>query len=374
MAILKELSEIGQSIWLDNINRKMFTDGSLKKLIDQGLRGMTSNPSIFMNAIAKSTDYDERILALKGQGASAFEIYDELTVKDVQDAADQFLSVYEETDGLDGYVSLEINPKLANEDDAQFQEGVRLWKKVARPNVMIKVPATKNGIKVVTKLLAQGINVNVTLIFSIEQYHEVVQAYIRGLKKLGANDGYLSRTRSVASFFVSRIDATVDALLDKMIVDAPDESVKNVLESLKGRAAVANCELAYELFEDEFVTEAFEALKKKGAHVQRLLWASTSTKNPSYSDVKYVQELIADPTVNTLPTNTLEAVLDHGRAVQALPHNANEAQNIVDELKINDIDLTAVCEQLLAAGVDAFIASFDDLLASIEQKAQALNL
>lgn len=374
MAILKELSLLGQSIWLDNINRQMLDDGSLTSLIDQGLRGMTSNPSIFMNAIAKSSDYDGRIVALKKEGASAFDIYDELTIKDVQDAADHFSKVYEATDGLDGYVSLEINPKLANDNEAQYKEGVRLWQKVNRPNVMIKVPATQNGIKVVERLLADGINVNVTLIFSIEQYHEVVQAYLNGIDELAEKGGDVSRVRSVASFFVSRIDSTVDAQLNNAIEQTNDASLKAVLESLKGRAAVANCELAYSIFEDEFATERFENLKKQGGHVQRLLWASTSTKNPAYSDVKYVHELIADPTVNTLPGKTLEAVLDHGEAKKSLPNNVQEAQNIVDELRINDIDLAVVCHQLLDAGVDAFINSFDDLLNSIEDKTQALNV
>ncbi len=359
--ILNELADLGQSLWIDNISRSIIVNGQLKGLIDQGLRGQTSNPTIFKQAISSSNDYDQKIQQLNEAGSSAFEIYDELTVKDVADAADLFREVYEKTQGLDGYVSLEINPKLGNEFETQLKEGVRLWKKLARPNVMIKVPATKNGMNVVEGLIAEGINVNVTLIFSAEQYAQVTWAYLKGLNRLQQKGGDLNKVRSVASIFVSRIDSTIDKWLDE-----------NNLSPLRGQAAVANSQIIYHKFQQTFSSQEFKSLEAKGAHKQRVLWASTGTKDPKYSDIKYVTELIAYDTVNTLPDKTLQAVLDHGVAKVALPGNVANAQKIVTELREKGVDVGIVCNKLLEDGLLAFEKSFEELTASIEEKSKKL--
>ena len=355
---LHDIAQLGQSLWIDNISRSMITSGKLKSLIDRGLRGQTSNPTIFKQAISQSTDYDAKIQQLAEAGKSTFEIYDELTIRDVQDAADLFRGVYESTKGLDGYVSLEINPKLGNELEAQLKEGKRLWQKLDRPNVMIKVPATKNGLGVVEGLIAQGINVNVTLIFSAEQYQEVVWAYLKGLKQLAQSGGDIKKVHSVASIFVSRIDTSIDKKLDEQAAG----------DALKGKAAVANCEIVYHKFQKSFGGSEFKALKLKGAHVQRVLWASTGTKDPQYSDIKYITELIAADTVNTVPDKTLEAVLDHGVAKIAMPGDVAGAQKTVEQLRLLGIDVGMVCNQLLDEGLAAFEKSFEELTTSIEEK------
>jgi transaldolase len=359
--ILHDLANVGQSLWVDNISRSMIVNGQLKGLIDQGLRGQTSNPTIFKQAITSSNDYDQRIQQLSEKGSSTFEIYDELTIKDVADAADLFKGVYAQTQGLDGYVSLEINPKLGNEFETQLKEGIRLWKKLNRPNVMIKVPATKNGMSVVEGLIAEGINVNVTLIFSAEQYFQVSQAYIKGLTRLSQKGGDLKKVHSVASVFVSRIDSTIDQWLDQ-----------NNLSQLRGKAAVANSQIIYHKFQQIFDSAEFKALQAKGANIQRVLWASTGTKDPKYSDIKYVTELIGSQTVNTLPDKTLMAVLDHGVAHNALPGDVAQAQNIVTTLREKGIDVGIVCNKLLEDGLLAFEKSFEELTASIEEKSKKL--
>lgn len=359
--ILHELAHLGQSLWVDNISRSMIMNGQLKGLIDQGLRGQTSNPTIFKQAICSSHDYDQKIQQLSESGASTFEIYDELTVKDVADAADLFKAVYEKTNGLDGYVSLEINPKLGNEFETQLKEGLRLWKKLNRPNVMIKVPATKNGLNVVEGLIAEGVNVNVTLIFSAEQYTQVAWAYLKGLNRLQQKGGDLSKVRSVASVFVSRIDTAIDKWLDE-----------NNAGQLRGQAAVANSQIIYHKFQQIISSEDFKILQAKGAHSQRVLWASTGTKDAKYSDIKYVIELIAQDTVNTLPDKTLLAVLDHGVAQLALPGNVANAQKIVTTLREKGIDVGIICNKLLEEGLLAFEKSFDELMASIEEKSKKL--
>jgi len=356
---LHEIAQLGQSLWIDNISRSMITSGKLKTLIDQGLRGQTSNPTIFKQAISASTDYDAKIQQLAEAGKSTFEIYDELTIRDVQDAADLFKGVYEATQGLDGYVSLEINPKLGNELDPQLKEGKRLWQKLNRPNVMIKVPATKNGLGVVEGLIAQGINVNVTLIFSAEQYQQVVWAYLNGLKQLALKGGDIKKVHSVASIFVSRIDTSVDKKLD-------------AASDLRGRAAVENCEIVYHKFQNSFGGNEFKELRSRGAQVQRVLWASTGTKDPQYSDIKYITELIAADTVNTVPDKTLEAVLDHGVAMLAMPGNVAGAQKTIEQLRQKGIDVGMVCNQLLDEGLAAFEKSFEELSTSIEEKTRRL--
>lgn len=373
---MRDLANLGQSLWIDNISRSMIVSGKLKAMIDKGLRGQTSNPSIFKQAISSSNDYDKRILELTESGKTTFEIYDELTINDVADAADLFRGVYDATKGLDGYVSLEINPLLANELEAQYQEGVRLWKKLNRPNVMIKVPATKNGCEVVAKLIGDGINVNVTLIFSAEQYSQVVWAYAKGLQALAQKGGDLSKVRSVASVFVSRLDTAIDGTIANM--SRPDYSGNldkytiEKLGSLRGKAAVHNCEIIFHKYQQFVGTAEFKALQAKGAHVQRVLWASTGTKDSKYSDIKYIAELIAAPTVNTVPDKTLDAFLDHGVAKLALPKDVAAAQRHIEQLRNLGIDPNVVCLVLLDEGLKAFNQSFEDLMASIEEKSKRL--
>ena len=369
---MQALAQIGQSLWIDNISRFMITSGKLKSLIDQGLRGQTSNPTIFKQAIAAGNDYDQPILELARAGKNTFEVYDELTVKDVGEAADLFCGVYEQTKGLDGYVSLEINPKLGNESQAQFQEGLRLWKKLNRPNVMIKVPATKNGTAAVEQLIAQGVNVNVTLIFSAEQYSQVVWAYCKGIKALIQSGGDPAKVRSVASVFVSRLDTAVDKWIDGQLAGIGDAAHKTRLSSLRGTAAVSNCEIIFHKFQNAFAAAEFKQLEAKGAHAQRVLWASTGTKDLKYSDLKYVTELMAAATVNTLPDKTLEAYLDHGAAQLALPNDIALAQRRIEQLRSSGIDVNIVCTKLLEEGLSAFEKSFEELMVSIEEKSKVL--
>lgn len=369
---VQELTEFGQSIWLDYISRSLIDTGKLKQMIDTGVRGMTSNPSIFDKAISSSNDYDVSINKLKQMKKSTFEIYDELTIKDIQDAADLFKPVYEETKGLDGYVSLEINPRLAYQTAETVKEGKRLYHKVNRPNVLFKVASTEPGFRAVEELLAQGINVNITLIFSLQQYINTAHAYIKGVSRFVQNNGDISRLASVASVFVSRVDTLVDKLLDEKITEQNDET-KNKLESLKGKAAVANSAIIFSKYKEIFSSKEFKEIQKKGARVQRLLWGSTSTKNPVYSDTKYVTELIGENTINTIPEKTLNAFLNHGVVKQVLISNIAEHKEIISELLKNSINIDAICEKLLSDGVAAFEKSFDSLLASITEKAKQLS-
>ena len=365
---LNELADFGQSMWLDYISRPLLESGKLKELIATGLRGMTSNPTIFNQSISLTKDYDEKIIQLHEKGKSTFEIYDDLTIRDVQQAADFFKPVYEKTNGLDGYVSLEINPKLAMNSAASIQEGKRLFQKTARCNVLIKVPSTHAGFAVIEEFLASGIPVNVTLIFSLDQYKETVKAFLKGLNRYWESGGDLSKLQSVASVFVSRIDTTVDKLLAEKIIQTKETSTKNQLEALKGKAAVANCKLIFEQFSLLSISDAFKSLARNKAQIQRVLWASTGTKNPQYSDLKYVTELIATSTVNTVPQKTLEAFLDHGELKSGLLGTKNDAKEIINTLNRFGIDLTQVCDNLLKEGVVAFEKSFDELLNSIEAK------
>ncbi len=370
---IQQLAEYGQSAWLDYISRSLLESGKLKNLIAQGLRGMTSNPSIFNQAISSSNDYDTRIVQLKGKGRSTFDIYDALTIADIQDAADQFKPVYAATKGLDGYVSLEINPKIAHKIDEQTKEGLRLFKAVGRPNLMIKVPATDEGFRVVEELIAQGVNVNATLIFSVRQYEKTAEAYLKGLNRRLADQKDLSRLHSVASVFISRIDTVVDELLEERLADENDDAQKKRLQSLRGKAAVANSRMIFERYHELFDGQAFKALKQNGANVQRVLWGSTSTKNPRYNDIKYVTELIAPQTVNTLPEKTLNAFLDHGQVKDAFICPARESQDLLTALGGLGINIDHVCQDLLRDGVVAFEDAFEALLASIEKKTAILN-
>ena len=367
---IQQLDSLGQSIWLDNINRTMIEGGKLKEMISEGLLGMTSNPTIFDKAISSSSEYDKYMEELCSKGKSTFEIYDELTVKDVQDAADIFRSVYEKTNGLDGYVSLEINPKLAYNIEDTIIEGKRLHKKVNRPNVMFKVPSTDEGFKAVEEFTALGMNINITLIFSLEQYNKTFEAYIKGIKRFLESGGDASKVRSVASVFISRIDTLADAKLDEVIEKGGN---KEELERLKGKAAVANSALIYKKYLDVVSSNEFKELQAKGVNIQRVLWGSTSTKNPAYSDVKYVAELIGKNTVNTVPDNTYEAFLDHGEVKEALTSDISDAQQAISSLKVVGIDINDVCKELLEKGVVAFEKSFDSLLEHIDCKAKKMS-
>jgi transaldolase len=370
--IIQELAEFGQSVWLDYISRSLIDTGKLKGLIDKGLRGMTSNPTIFDKAVSSSNDYDNKIQNLKKINKSTFAIYDELTVQDIQDAADTFKQVFESTNGLDGYVSLEINPKLAYDIEKTIEEGKRLYKKVDRPNVMFKVPSTNQGFSAITSLLAEGININITLIFSLSQYVKTADAYMKGIEQLAAKGGDVSSVRSVASVFVSRVDTLTDKIIEQKLTQNTDEALKEKLENLRGKAAVANAAFIFSKYRASFFGEKFKQLKNRGANVQRLLWGSTSTKNPAYSDTKYVTELIGKDTVNTIPEKTLNAFIDHGVIEEALTVNIDAPQKIIDELMDCGINIDDVCKKLLDNGVIAFEKSFDSLLNSIEEKTRKL--
>lgn len=371
---IEELAEFGQSAWLDYLSRSLLDTGKLSQFIDKGLRGMTSNPSIFNQAIGSSRDYDSKIAELKNAGNSSFEIYDELTVKDIQDATDAFKPIYEKTGGLDGYVSLEINPLLANKVDEQIDEGLRLFAKVNRPNLMIKVPSTNQGFEVIQELISHEVNVNVTLIFSLQQYVKTVEAYLKGLNRLAEKKDDLSHVRSVASVFISRIDTAADAMLDEEIANEKDDQKVEQLTALKGKAAVANARIIYEKFKEVFAGSDFQQLFDKKANVQRVLWGSTSTKNPAYSDIKYVTELITKSTVNTIPEKTLEAFLDHGQVGEAFDYDVGQAQKIIDNLKEQGINIDHICSELLQNGIVAFNDAFEALLASIDKKAASLSI
>lgn len=365
---IEQLAEFGQSVWLDNISRGLIESGRLKEMISRGLRGVTSNPTIFDKAISQSSDYNDKIARLHREGKSVFEIYDELTIADIQEAADMFKPVYERTKGLDGYVSLEVNPRLASLGAETIREAERLYKKLNRRNVMLKIPATAQGFAAIEELVSQGININATLIFSLEQYTKTAEAFIRGLKRLSSKAGDLNRTRSVASVFVSRIDATVDGILEDLSGKEKDSVLKNELEALRGKAAAANTALIYQRSREIFSKDEFRLLRKAGANIQRPLWASTGTKNPSYSNIKYIEELMAKDTVNTAPENTLEAFLAKGKVKEVLSDDIKEAKDVLTRLKKFGIDVDAICQKLLKDGIALFENSFDSLLKSIENK------
>jgi transaldolase len=358
---IQDVRAIGQSIWYDNIRRGLIESGELQRLIDLGVTGLTSNPTIFQKAIAESSDYDEALEALAASGSSVDQIYEALTVDDIRAAADLLRSAYDDSAAADGYASLEVSPHLANDANATIDEARRLFHLLDRPNAMVKVPATPAGIPAVHKLIGEGINVNVTLTFSLKAYRDVRGAYIAGLEDLRWAGGDLSRVASVASFFISRVDTAVDSQLG----DDHDD--------LKGDAAIANAKLAYRDFKETFGGERFARLEAKGARVQRTLWGSTSTKNPEYSDVKYVDGLIGADTVNTVPEPTLRACLDHGAPSETLEQGLDEAAALPGKLDAAGISMERVTAKLLADGVKVFADSFDGLLANIERKRAALR-
>jgi transaldolase len=368
MNTIQKLYERGQSVWCDNLSRRMIDSGELGRLIDLGIVGITSNPTIFMKAITGGDDYDDLLQEVSEEARDVVTTYERLVLPDIADAADLLRPVYERTNGIDGYVSLEVNPKLAYETEASIAEARRLFAELDRPDVFIKVPATEAGIPAIETLIGEGINVNVTLIFSVAMYRKVMRAYIDGLKRYDAAGGDLSRVASVASFFVSRVDTLVDKLLEEK------RNARASVEGLLGTAAVANAKLAYARFTEVFNRAGeFGALAARGARVQRPLWASTSTKNPAYPDTKYVDDLVGPNTVNTMPPETLAATLDHGRSEVTIDRDVAGARAALIRLAEADIDLQAVTDQLTIEGVNAFAKSFDELLANLAAKRARLK-
>lgn len=366
---LVQLARHGQSFWLDNISRDLISSGRLSRLIDEdGLKGMTSNPAIFEKSITGSTDYDDDIGLLAAQGRNAVEIYEALAVADIRQAADRLSAVYDATDGADGYVSLEVSPELADDTAGTVAEARRLWEEVDRRNVMIKVPATRAGIPAVRRLIGEGLNINVTLLFSRAVYETVAEAYIGGLEDRLAAGGGISGTASVASFFISRIDTLVDALLAEREEQADHPEVRAMIRGLIGKTAIANAKTTYQLYKALYATPRWNALAEKGARPQRLLWASTSTKNPDYRDVLYVEELIGKDTINTLPDETLSAFRDHGRLSDTLEANIDEAGSVLANVEKAGISMDRVTDQLVDEGVRKFVDPFTKLMDAIEQK------
>jgi transaldolase/glucose-6-phosphate isomerase len=366
---LVELHSLGQSVWLDQIERALFKSGKLAKLIqDDGLRGMTSNPTIFEKAITGSADYQEQIDRGARDGKTGSEIYEMVVLDDIAHASDLFRSLYANSNGGDGFVSLEVSPLLAHDTDGTIREAKSLFSRLNRPNVMIKVPATDEGLPAIEELIASGLNVNVTLIFSVHRYEEVAEAYIRGLERRAQAGQPIDRIGSVASFFVSRIDSAVDKELDALEKQATDSQKKQEIHALRGKAAIANAKMAYASFKRIFESPRFEALKRKGAKVQRPLWASTSTKDPSYPDVLYVTELIGPHTVNTMPPATIDAWRDHGKGAANLEVGMDKAPALFNQLKAIGIDFKKITDKLTADGVRSFSQSFTDLMRTIEQR------
>jgi transaldolase/glucose-6-phosphate isomerase len=371
---LVEVEKLGQSIWYDNIRRALIDNGDLAgKIANDDLRGVTSNPTIFEKAITGSTDYNDAMRQLIAGGKSVNEIYEALVIEDIQRAADLFKPVYERTDKLDGYVSLEVSPLLAHDTEETVAEAKRLWAALNRPNVMIKIPATPAGIPAIEQSIAAGLNINVTMIFALENYEEVAEAYISGLERRAAAGNPVDHVASVASVFVSRIDTAVDNQLEFRLRRLEDENEKAALSGLLGKTAIANAKLQYRRFKEIFASERFAKLKAAGARVQRPLWASTGTKNPNYSDVLYVEALIGPDTVNTLPPATFTAFRDHGKVRLSVEENPDDARAVVNKLAEIGVDLKQVCQQLQDDGVKAFADSFESLMQSITSKQATLR-
>ena len=365
---LRQLTALGQSIWLDYIRRKLLVSGELKHMIeDDALRGMTSNPAIFEKAIGESHDYDPDIHAMAHAGKEVGEIYEALSVTDVQSAADIFQPVYQQTDAKDGYVSLEVNPHLAHDTEGTIEEGRRLWDAVDRPNVLIKVPATTGGLPAIRQLISEGISVNVTLLFGLPRYRAVADAYLAGLEARVDDRRPVRQVASVASFFVSRMDVLVDPLLEKRIAEGGEQA--ELAKQLRGETAIANAKMAYQAYKEIFASPRFRRLAERGAQPQRLLWASTGTKNPDYSDVKYVEALIGPETVNTVPLETLEAYRDHGRPEARLEENVPQAAWTLERLSDIGILVDKVTQQLEDEAVEKFIKPFDKLMETLEKVA-----
>lgn len=364
------LKEAGQSPWLDNLSRDLIESGKLKHMVEsEGLCGVTSNPSIFQQALAGSRSYDQALEELLNKGLrDTRQLFFALALEDIAAAADILLPVYKNSGGNDGFLSLEVSPDLAYDTEATIEEALRLFHSLARKNVMIKVPATIPGLSAIKTLIASGVNINVTLLFSVPRYQQVMEAYLKGLEQRLDQGKSIKDIASVASFFVSRVDVMIDALLKQKIEAAAGEEKKEQLAELLGQAAVANARLANQVFEQVFQDRRFKELEKRGARIQRLLWGSTSTKNPDYSDIKYVQELIGPNTVNTMPEETMLAFADHGEVKETIRHGVDKADKLFTGLKRLDIDINVVTDRLEKEGVDKFSDAFTDLLQGIADK------
>jgi transaldolase len=366
----------GQSIWMDNLSRTLIESGELKQMIEErGIVGITSNPAIFEKAIVGNATYDGDIEAGISAGKSVLEIYESLVFEDIRNACDILRPVYDSSNGLDGYVSIEVPPNIADNTESTIEEARRYYAQIGRENVMIKIPGTKMGLPAVEQVISEGINVNVTLLFSVDSYVETAWAYIRGLEKRAEQGQDISKIASVASFFLSRIDSNIDARIDKKLAEGTDRIEKKAtLEAVKGKVAIANAKVAYQEYKKIIQSDRWKALAEKGAKVQRLLWASTGTKNPEYSDVMYVDELVGPDTVNTLPPSTIEACADHCSPASRIETDVEQAYRLLENLKEPDIDinLNEVMDELLDDGIDKFVKPFESLMSSLEDKVQKL--
>jgi len=364
---IKALLTEGQSVWQDDISRQMLISGQLgKRITEIGIRGVTSNPTIFQKAISSGDVYDDDIKNMLGRNMDVAAVFQTLAVKDIQDACDLFRPIYDESDGEDGFVSLEVLPSLARDANGTLKNARVLWNAVDRPNLMVKVPGTDEGAAAVETLLFDGININITLLFSLANYERVALGYISALRKRSDAGLPIDRIASVASFFVSRVDTLADKLLDEAATNANGD--RRLIESLKGKVAVANAQLAYERFQHLFGSDQFRKLKNMGAKVQRPLWASTGTKNKAYRDVLYVETLVGPHTVNTMPVATIEAFLDHGKVARTVDASYGEAHAVADGLAKVGISLDGITRQLENEGIELFISSYDDLLEGVDAK------
>lgn len=369
---LRQLQEKGQSVWLDNLTRAALRDGRLQRLVDQdGLSGVTSNPAIFHKAMTKGSDYENAIIALAREGAAAREIYETLAIEDIRAAADLLAVTFARTGGDDGFVSLEVSPRLARDTRGTIDEAERLWKMVDRPNVFIKIPGTLEGVPAIEECLARGIPINVTLLFSTAAHERVIEAFWRALERRRDQKKPLGEVRSVASYFLSRIDTHVDAQLDEM---AEQGDHGNEVRALRGKAAIASAKIAYALWTDLHRSERWKALEQAGARPQKTLWASTSTKDDAYSDVRYIEALIGPQTINTMPDDTLDAFRDHGRVADTLTRGVDEARDEVARLAKIGIDLDQVADALVQEGIEKFIKPFDGLLDTLESKRERTRI
>src|ERR1700686_937348 len=372
---VRELSKYGQSAWLDYIRRSLISSGELKRLIEEdGLGGVTSNPAIFEKAITGSTDYADALLELqKRKDLDAMGVYEVLAIKDIQDAADTLRPVYDRTKTRDGYVSLEVSPFLARDTQGTIKDARRLWMAVNRPNLLVKIPATAEGIPAIQQCISEGININVTLLFAQDMYEKVARAYIAGVKKYVAEGGHPGHVASVASFFISRIDSMVDAIVKARLKSTSDPKEQALLRSLLGKVAIANGKLTYQRYKEIFAEAGWKELAKKGAQTQRVLWASTSTKDPSYSDVLYIEELIGPDTVNTIPPQTLEAFRDHGKPKASLEADLDAARDTMDTLEKVGVSMKKVTDDLVTQAVKLFAEPFDKLLNTVDAKCKFVS-
>jgi transaldolase len=367
------LQKLGQSLWLDNIRRQFITSGELARLRDEGVTGVTSNPTIFEKAVSGSSGYEQALARLAGAGRTAQEILWDLMVEDIQGAADVFRPVFDRTGGGDGYVSIEVSPDVASDTTRTIAMAEDLRRRCARPNVMVKIPATSEGIPAIRDQIAKGHNINVTLIFSVDRYAEVVEAFLSGLEELQRRGGDVSRVASVASFFVSRMDTKVDGRLRTMIAAAADADERKALQELLGKAGIANSKIAYQRFKELHSGPRWEALSRAGARVQRCLWASTSAKDPTYPDTMYVEELIGPDTINTVPNHTLAAFADHGKVCRSLDDDVAGARRHLGKLAEHDIDLLEITRELEVEGVGGFEKSYESLTEVLGQAVQRIG-